>query len=234
MGKPICDEDIMQKRLIWLVEDEASIADTLIYALQTDGFEVEWFPLGQPLLARLEQTRPDFLILDVGLPDISGFELCKRVRALTDIPLMFLTARSEEIDRLIGLEIGADDYVAKPFSPREVCARVRVILRRSQPAPSQPIQPLALDEERARICFLGQPLTLTRYEYLLLKTLMLAPGRVYSRQQRMDLVWQDAEESLDRTVDTHIKTLRAKLRERDPDANLILTHRGLGYSLELA
>lgn len=224
----------MQKRLIWLVEDEASIADTLIYALQTDGFEVEWFPLGQPLLARLEQTRPDFLILDVGLPDISGFELCKRVRALTDIPLMFLTARSEEIDRLIGLEIGADDYVAKPFSPREVCARVRVILRRSQPAPSQPIQPLALDEERARICFLGQPLTLTRYEYLLLKTLMLAPGRVYSRQQLMDLVWQDAEESLDRTVDTHIKTLRAKLRGRDPDANLILTHRGLGYSLELA
>ena len=224
----------MQKRLIWLVEDEASIADTLIYALQTDGFEVEWFPLGQPLLARLEQTRPDFLILDVGLPDISGFELCKRVRTLTDTPLMFLTARSEEIDRLIGLEIGADDYVAKPFSPREVCARVRVILRRSQPAPSQPIQPLVLDEERARICFLGQPLTLTRYEYLLLKTLMLAPGRVYSRQQLMDLVWQDAEESLDRTVDTHIKTLRAKLRERDPDANLILTHRGLGYSLELA
>lgn len=224
----------MQKRLIWLVEDEASIADTLIYALQTDGFEVEWFPLGQPLLARLEQTRPDFLILDVGLPDISGFELCKRVRALTDIPLMFLTARSEEIDRLIGLEIGADDYVAKPFSPREVCARVRVILRRSPPVPYQPIQPLALDEERARICFLGQPLTLTRYEYLLLKTLMLAPGRVYSRQQLMDLVWQDAEESLDRTVDTHIKTLRAKLRERDPDANLILTHRGLGYSLELA
>lgn len=224
----------MQKRLIWLVEDEASIADTLIYALQTDGFEVEWFPLGQPLLARLEQTRPDFLILDVGLPDIGGFELCKQVRALCDTPLMFLTARSEEIDRLIGLEIGADDYVAKPFSPREVCARVRVILRRSQPASPQQSQVLTLDEERARICFHGQPLTLTRYEYLLLKTLMLAPGRVYSRQQLMELVWQDAEESLDRTVDTHIKTLRAKLRERDPDANLILTHRGLGYSLELA
>ena len=224
----------MQKRVIWLVEDEASIADTLIYALQTDGFEVEWFPLGQPLLARLEQTRPDFLILDVGLPDIGGFELCKRVRALTDTPLMFLTARSEEIDRLIGLEIGADDYVAKPFSPREVCARVRVILRRSQPSAPQPSALLALDEERARICFHGQPLTLTRYEYLLLKTLMQAPGRVYSRQQLMDLVWSGAEESLDRTVDTHIKTLRAKLRERDSEANLILTHRGLGYSLELA
>ncbi len=224
----------MQKRVIWLVEDEASIADTLIYALQTDGFEVEWFPLGQPLLARLERSRPDFLILDVGLPDISGFELCKQVRALTDIPLMFLTARSEEIDRLIGLEIGADDYVAKPFSPREVCARIRVILRRSQPIIPQPSQLLALDEERARICFHGQPLTLTRYEYLLLKTLMQAPGRVYSRQQLMDLVWSGAEESLDRTVDTHIKTLRAKLRERDAEANLILTHRGLGYSLEQA
>ncbi|HDZ8838019.1 beta-lactam response regulator transcription factor BlrA [Aeromonas veronii] len=224
----------MQKRVIWLVEDEASIADTLIYALQTDGFEVEWFMLGQQLLTRLEQTRPDFLILDVGLPDISGFELCKQVRALTDIPLMFLTARSEEIDRLIGLEIGADDYVAKPFSPREVCARVRVILRRSQPAAPQPSALLVLDEERARIHFRGQPLTLTRYEYLLLKTLMQAPGRVYSRQQLMDLVWQDAEESLDRTVDTHIKTIRAKLREHDPEANLILTHRGLGYSLELA
>ena len=224
----------MQKRTIWLVEDEASIADTLIYALQTDGFEVEWFSLGQPLLTRLEQTRPDFLILDVGLPDISGFELCKQVRALCDTPLMFLTARSEEIDRLIGLEIGADDYVAKPFSPREVCARVRVILRRSQPATPRPSQLLALDEERARISFHGQPLALTRYEYLLLKTLMQAPGRVYSRQQLMDLVWSGAEESLDRTVDTHIKTIRAKLRERDPHANLILTHRGLGYSLELA
>ncbi|MFQ2271101.1 beta-lactam response regulator transcription factor BlrA [Aeromonas enteropelogenes] len=224
----------MQKRLIWLVEDEASIADTLIYALQTDGFEVEWFMLGQQLLTRLVQAQPDFLILDVGLPDISGFELCKQVRARSDVPLMFLTARSEEIDRLIGLEIGADDYVAKPFSPREVCARVRVILRRSQPTAPKQSAALTLDEERARIHFHGQPLVLTRYEYLLLKTLMQSPGRVYSRQQLMDLVWQDAEESLDRTVDTHIKTIRAKLREQDPDANLILTHRGLGYSLELA
>ncbi|MCZ0753495.1 beta-lactam response regulator transcription factor BlrA [Aeromonas sp. A5] len=224
----------MQKRLIWLVEDEASIADTLIYALQTDGFEVEWFMLGQQLLTRLAQAQPDFLILDVGLPDISGFELCKQVRVRSDVPLMFLTARSEEIDRLIGLEIGADDYVAKPFSPREVCARVRVILRRSQPTAPKQSAALTLDEERARIHFHGQPLVLTRYEYLLLKTLMQSPGRVYSRQQLMDLVWQDAEESLDRTVDTHIKTIRAKLREQDPDANLILTHRGLGYSLELA
>ncbi|PJG58730.1 beta-lactam response regulator transcription factor BlrA [Aeromonas cavernicola] len=222
----------MQQRTIWLVEDEASIADTLIYALQTEGFEVQWFSLGQQMLSQLTQTQPDFMILDVGLPDICGFELCKQVRARSNVPLMFLTARSEEIDRLIGLEIGADDYVAKPFSPREVCARVRVILRRSQPAAVLSSSPLVLDEERACIHFHGQRLGLTRYEYLLLKTLMQAPGRVYSRQQLMDLVWQDAEESLDRTVDTHIKTIRAKLREHDPHTNLILTHRGLGYSLE--
>ena len=220
------------KRLIWLVEDEASIADTLIYALQTDGFEVEWFP-SVSRCWRDWNRRDRILILDVGLPDISGFELCKRVRALTDIPLMFLTARSEEIDRLIGLEIGQTTMWPNPSRPVRCAPGCGSSCAAASP-------PLPADTATrpgrgaARICFLGQPLTLTRYEYLLLKTLMLAPGRVYSRQQLMDLVWQDAEESLDRTVDTHIKTLRAKLRERDPDANLILTHRGLGYSLELA
>ena len=224
----------MHNKLIWLVEDEASIADTLIYALESDGFTVEWFSFGHQMLTKLAHIQPIFLILDVGLPDISGFELCKRVREKSDVPLMFLTARSEEIDRLIGLEIGADDYVAKPFSPREVCARVRVILRRSQPHSPQISHNLQLDETRARICFSGQQLQLTRYEYLLLKTLMLAPGRIFSRQQLMDLVWNNAEESLDRTVDTHIKTIRAKLRELDAENNLILTHRGFGYSLEHA
>ena len=224
----------MNQTTVWLVEEETSIADTLIYALQTDGFEVEWFMLGQQLLTRLEQTRPDFLILDVGLPDIGGFELCRRIRAVSQLPLLFLTARSEEIDRLLGLEMGADDYVAKPFSPREVSARVRTILRRvrpATPAPAEKTRGLQLDEARACIQFHGQPLTLTRYEYLLLKTLLQHPGHVYSRQQLMERVWSDAEESLERTVDTHIKTLRAKLHEIDPQAAPILTHRGLGYSL---
>ena len=196
------------------MEDEASIADTLIYALQTDGFEVEWFPLGQPLLARLEQTRPIF-DPGCGAAGHQRFELCKRVRALTDIPLMFLTARSEEIDRLIGLEIGADDYVAKPFSPREVCARVRVILRRSQPAP--PADTATGPGRGAGTNLLPGPAPDAHpLRVPAAQDLMLAPGRVYSRQQLMDLVWQDAEESLDRTVDTHIKTLQAKLREQDP------------------
>jgi two-component system, OmpR family, catabolic regulation response regulator CreB len=178
---------------IWLVEDEASIADTLIYSLETEGFTVRWFDRGLPVLAALESEQPAFLILDVGLPDIGGFELCRRIRAVSQLPLLFLTARSEEIDRLLGLEMGADDYVAKPFSPREVCARVRTILRRVRPATPAPTEK--------------------------------------SRGQLLDLVWAPGEESLERTVDTHIKTLRAKLRDIDADANPILTHRGLGYSL---
>ena len=224
----------MTSPLIWLVEDEASIADTLIYSLETDGFAVRWFERGLPLLEAMNHEQPDFLILDVGLPDIGGFELCRRIRAVSQLPLLFLTARSEEIDRLLGLEMGADDYVAKPFSPREVSARVRTILRRvrpATPAPAEKPRGLQLDEARACIQFHGQPLTLTRYEYLLLKTLLLHPGHVYSRQQLMERVWSDAEESLERTVDTHIKTLRAKLHEIDAEANPILTHRGLGYSL---
>lgn len=221
--------DCMQ---IWLVEDEASIADTLIYTLESEGFAVRWFARGLPMLAELEHTSPDFLLLDVGLPDISGFEICRRIRAQSQLPLLFLTARSEEIDRLLGLEMGADDYVAKPFSPREVSARIRTILRRARPSPPVPAsRGLLLDEGRARISLHGQVLNLTRYEYLLLKTLLQQPGRLFSRQQLMDLVWRDAEESLERTVDTHIKTLRAKLREIDSDCQLILTHRGLGYSL---
>lgn len=222
------------RKKIWLAEDEAAIADSLIYSLETEGFAVRWFERAQPLLSALADEQPDFIILDIGLPDMSGFELCRQIRQQHTIPLMFLTARSEEIDRLLGLEIGADDYVAKPFSPREVCARVRVILRRSQP-PAQPLPSsagLMIDEHKARITLHGQPLHLTRYEYLFLKILIAAPGRIYSRATIMDLVWENAEETTDRTVDTHVKTIRAKLKEIDPESNYILTHRGLGYSLE--
>ncbi|PRD35426.1 UNVERIFIED_CONTAM: creB [Trichonephila clavipes] len=222
--------------LIWLVEDEASIADTLIYTLHTDGFVVEWFERGLPALDRFEVVTPDLVILDVGLPDINGFELYRRIMVKADIPLMFLTARSEEVDRIVGLEMGADDYVAKPFSPREVSARVRSILRRGEKGRAAvPVShAFLLDEARAMISYAGKRLQLTRYEYLLLKTLVAAPGRVFSRQQLMDQVWADSEDSLDRTVDTHIKTLRAKLREIDASTNPIQTHRGLGYSLGIS
>ncbi|WP_313627935.1 two-component system response regulator CreB [Kosakonia sp.] len=221
---------------IWLVEDEASIAETLIYMLQQDGFAVTAFERGLPVLDAAQHRLPELAILDVGLPDISGFELCRRLLARAPaLPVLFLTARSDEVDKLLGLEMGADDYIAKPFSPREVCARVRTVLRRLQKASLQNemrrIGQFELDEDAAIIRWCGETLLLTRYEFLLLKTLLLAPGRVFSRQQLMDQVWSDAQESFDRTVDTHIKTLRAKLRAINAELTPINTHRGMGYSL---
>ncbi len=226
----------MPQPRVWLVEDEASIAETLIYMLQQDGFAVTSFERGLPVLDAAARQLPDLAILDVGLPDISGFELCRRLLARAPgLPVLFLTARSDEIDKLLGLEMGADDYIAKPFSPREVCARVRTVLRRFQKATVQSsllrVGQFELDEEAAIVRWCGDILPLTRYEFLLLKTLLHAPGRVFSRQQLMDLVWTDAEESFDRTVDTHIKTLRAKLRAVNSELSPINTHRGMGYSL---
>ncbi|EKY3200178.1 two-component system response regulator CreB [Cronobacter turicensis] len=227
----------MNQTTVWLVEDETSISEALAYVMQLEGFTVRTFERGLPALDAARQALPDLVVLDVGLPDISGFELCRQLLAAHPaLPVLFLTARSEEVDKLIGLEIGADDYVAKPFSPREVCARVRTILRRLQKQQSgaQTVVRAGrfeLNDDAAQIAFCDQPLPLTRYEYLLLKTLLLAPGRVYSRQQLMDRVWGDANDSFDRTVDTHIKTLRAKLRAVNPEASPINTHRGLGYSL---
>lgn len=222
--------------LIWLVEDEVSIAETLIYTLQQEGFAVSAFERGLPVLEAIRDQVPDLIILDIGLPDISGFELCRQLQAShPTLPLLFLTARNDEVDKLLGLEMGADDYIAKPFSPREVCARVRVVLRRLQksiePPALQRIGLFELNETGAHIRWCGQTLQLTRYEYLLLKTLLKSPGQVFSRQQLMDRVWVDAQESFDRTVDTHIKTLRAKLRLVNAELSPVNTHRGLGYSL---
>lgn len=224
----------MQKPRILIIEDEAAIAETLVFALEQEGFTTIHLSLGQPALSCLEANAIDLIILDVGLPDISGFELCKRVRQLHKTPIIFLTARSDEIDRIVGLEIGGDDYVTKPFSPREVAARVKVILRRvnqasSNSIESQPVSHFLIDEDKARITFFNQVLDLTRYEYLLLCTLLSEPERVFSREQLLERVWGHCASSLDRAVDGHIKSLRAKLRLVDPVA-VIVTHRGLGYS----
>ncbi|MBB5019674.1 two-component system catabolic regulation response regulator CreB [Chitinivorax tropicus] len=218
---------------ILLIEDEAAIADTIVYAMKRDGFECIWHPLGQSGMAHLAQHGADLVILDVGLPDGNGFEFCKQIRQHSNIPVLFLTARSDEIDRIIGLEIGADDYVVKPFSPRELVARVKAILKRTHPvvAPSKP-NGFELHEAQARVLLHGHALDLTRYEYLLLKTLMLRPAVVFSRAQLMDQVWTQAENSLERTVDAHIKTLRAKIRLIDADCDPIETHRGMGYSFQ--
>ena len=229
------------KPRILIVEDEPGIADTLQYALRTEGFEPAWVQTGEEALVDALARPPTLVILDVGLPDTSGFEVFRRLRAMSDVPVVFLTARSDEIDRVVGLELGADDYIAKPFSPRELVARVRSILRRaSRPGatngptatpPASAPAPVQVDEGRRQIRFYGRALELSRYEFGLMQTLASRPGHVFSRDALLNRVWGDATESLDRTVDAHVKTLRAKLKLVAPQLEPIRTHRGTGYAL---
>ena len=218
---------------VLLVEDEPPIADTVAYALREDGFDVRHCLTAGAALA---ETGPfDLAILDVGLPDLGGFALCRELRRGADLPVIFLTAHAAEAERVLGFELGADDYVTKPFSPRELVARVRAVLRRAHAGATNgtpvPVAGFELDAEGHRIRYRGQWLDLTRYEYGLFAALLQRPGAVLSRAQLMDRVWGDALESGDRTVDTHVKTLRAKLHAVDPAADPIRTHRGLGYSI---
>lgn len=220
---------------ILIVEDEAAIADTLVYALHQEGFATHWLGLAGEALDYLKLHDVDLVILDVGLPDLSGFEACRQIRRFSEVPIMFLTARGDEVDRIVGLEIGADDYVVKPFSPREVAARVRVILKRITPQVPDERESLAdgpfkVDEARLQIHYHGELLNLTRYEFRLLQKLLSQPDRVFSREQLLDAVGISAEAGYERTIDGHIKSLRAKLRSIAADAEPIQTHRGLGYS----
>ena len=225
---------------VLLVEDETAIAETVLYALRAEGFEAVHCLTGGEALGLARRERFDLAVLDVGLPDIGGFALCRELRLERDLPVIFLTAQTAEADRILGLEIGADDYVSKPFSPRELVARVRVVLRRGRlKAPAGVAPAFEHDADGRRIRYRGRLLDLTRYEYGLLAALLQRPGAVLSRAQLMDRVWDDALDSGDRTVDSHIKTLRAKLRDGDADrdgngnGDPIRTHRGQGYSLDL-
>lgn len=224
------------KPQILIVEDEPGIADTLQYALRTDGFEPVWCASAEAALVSVAQQVPALVILDVGLPDMSGFELFKRLRERIDVPVVFLTARGDEIDRVVGLELGADDYMAKPFSPRELVARVRSVLRRSSkaaaatPAPAH-AKVFEVDDGKRQIRFYGRALELSRYEFGLLRTLVRRPGHVYTRDALLELVWDGSSDSLDRTVDAHVKTVRAKLKAVAPTLDPIRTHRGVGYAL---
>lgn len=236
---------------ILVVEDEPAIADTLLYALRTEGFEPEWCATGRAGLAALAAKGFALVVLDVGLPDGTGFEVCKEIRRTSAVPVLFLTARNSELDRVLGLEIGGDDYLVKPFSPRELTARVKAILRRTNgggnplvasggtaavamgadAARAGAAPEFVVDEERCTIRFRGVALELTRNEYRLLRTLVARPGRVFSREQLLEAAWDDPGASMDRTVDAHVKLVRAKLRAVAPEADPIQTHRGLGYSL---
>jgi two-component system, OmpR family, catabolic regulation response regulator CreB len=221
---------------VLIVEDEPAIADTIQYALETEGFAPVVAPTGQEALELIEAGAVDLVILDIGLPDINGFELCKQIRRQSPLPIIFLTARNEEVDRVVGLEIGGDDYVVKPFSPRELTARVKAVLRRTQHVNNHEETPHAsavwsVDTAKRHIGYFGRILDLSRTEFELLHTFILRPGRVFTREQLMASIWDEPEASMDRTVDAHIKNLRAKLKAVRPDLDPIVTHRGTGYAL---
>lgn len=218
---------------ILVIEDEQSIADTIIHSIEREGYVAAWHIRGLAGLEAVKSGHYALVVLDVGLPDISGFELCKAIRTFSAVPIIFLTARDDEIDKIVGLEIGGDDYMTKPFSPRELGARIKTVLRRSgQGAQTQTtVKVLHIDDGKMQALYQGKRLELTRYEFKLLALLAKSPGRVYSRDTLMQQVWDDDSPSLDRTVDAHIKSLRAKCREIDAAVDPILTHRGTGYAL---
>lgn len=223
-------------RQILIVEDEVAIAETLLFALTSEGFGARRVALAGEALQLLREGTFDLVILDVGLADMTGFEACKQLRRFSSVPVMFLTARGEEIDRVVGLEIGADDYVVKPFSLREVMARVRAILKRSgmasNAAVAAPAGEFEVDAGRMTIRYLGQALKLTALEFRLLQQLVSLPEQVQGREQLLAGLGIAHDAGYERNVDTHIKSLRAKLREVAPEREPIQTHRGFGYSYQ--
>ena len=228
-----------------LLEDDPAIARTVIYTLERDGLGVTHSLLLRDARQQMQARAFDLLVLDVGLPDGSGLDLLQQVRNTPAAPgtpgtpratpVLMLSARGEELDRVLGLELGADDYLAKPFSPRELAARIKALLRRAaMPAPAAvAATPFVDDETGQRITLHGQALPLTRREYRLLSHLLRGAGRIHARDALLAAAWGDDSESTDRTVDTHIKTLRAKLREVDAGREYISTHRGMGYCLDV-
>jgi two-component system phosphate regulon response regulator PhoB len=218
---------------ILVVDDEPDLLELVQFNLTQAGYQVDTAQTGTRALERLRQAPPDLLLLDLMLPDFSGTEICKRVRAdarLADLPIIMLTAKAEEIDRVVGFELGADDYVSKPFSPRELTLRVRAVLHRHKPAAegTPPLQrgPLRVDPDAHR-CRVGErEIPLTAKEFALLVTLMRRPGRVFSRDQLLDEVWGTGISVTSRTIDTHLKRLREKLAEA---GDYIETVRGVGY-----
>ena len=211
-----------------LVEDEESIGSLVRAYLEQSGFRVEWVRSGEDALLTLDKVSPRLVILDIGLPGQDGFDVCRAIRACSPVPILMLTARDEEADRVIGLELGADDYVTKPFSPRELAARVKAVLRRTEPAPRAErleLGEIVVDSEAREVTVAGQPVDLTGKEFDLLAYLVENAGIVVSRDQLLDRVWGMTYAGGTRTVDVHVAQLRRKLGR--PEA--IRTFRGSGY-----
>lgn len=226
---------------VLIVEDEAGIADAARYALKADGLQVSWaLTLGQAWQI-VRTARIDAVVLDIGLPDGSGFDFCRAFRLESDVPILFLTARDAEVDRVVGLELGGDDYIGKPFSPRELAARVRANLRRvgvqTAAGGRRPTAAIwsaglfAIDEDRRQIRLSDAVLNLSAQQYRLLLTFLRQPERVFAREDLLAAAWDEPDMSEARTVDSHIRDLRACLRAVLPvGVEVLVTHRGAGYS----
>jgi two-component system response regulator BaeR len=226
----------MTDEFILVVEDERKISDLLKDYLLQSGFKVCCLTRGDEAVEKIKSLKPALILLDLMLPGMDGIAVCREVRKSCNIPIIMVTAKVEEVDRLIGLEIGADDYICKPFSPREVVARVRAVLRRSRPdaAPRRLIAgPIILDADTRQVTVGGKPLSLTPSEYSLLNVLIAAPGRVFLRSELLDKVQGYKFEGYDRTIDSHVKNLRKKIAAGLPEKDIIQTIYGVGYKLSV-
>lgn len=219
---------------ILIVEDEKSLSGLLQDYFKASGFSTHTIERGDEVLAWLEDNKTDAVILDLMLPGLDGLEVCKRIRAKSQLPILMTTAKIEEIDRLLGLELGADDYICKPYSPREVVARVKTVLRRTNPETKavNKSENIELLSDRCRVRIKDQEIDLTATELALLKLLMQSPGRIYSRNQIMDNIYSDYRIVSERTIDSHIKKLRKKLDQANPDHSYVHSVYGLGYKFE--
>ncbi len=221
---------------ILLVDDEESVQKLLTYPLERDGFRVVQARDGDEALARFDAERVDLVVLDVMLPHLDGLEVCKQLRARSSVPIIMLTARDDELDKVLGLELGADDYITKPFSIREFRSRVRALLRRASAPPHQPVgeevleaDGLRIDPARRSVELDGRPVHLTYVEFELLRTLVSRPGRVFSRQSLLEAIRGSSDYREPRTIDVHIRHLREKLERDARDPQFLLTVRGVGY-----
>lgn len=219
---------------ILIVEDDRKTASLVALYLEREGFKTLCAYDGQQALELARRHRPGFVILDLMLPKIDGIEVCRQLRSQSDVPILMLTAKDEELDRVLGFSLGADDYVVKPFSPRELVARVKAILRRARPETTKPkrmmsYRGLALDAEKRRVTLNGQTVPLTLFEYTLLQALMNAPGRVFSRQELLNHLYPSGEAVVDRVIDVHIGKLRQKIEDNPARPKYVMTVRGLGY-----
>ncbi len=224
----------MASQHILVVEDEAKISDLLKDYLEKAGYSVACLSRGDQVLAEIRRRMPDLILLDIMLPGMEGTEVCREIRKNWRVPVIMLTARVEEVDRILGLELGSDDYICKPFSPREVVARVRAVLRRTRDKPEEEqmaVGPILLDPDTFQVEVAGQTVKLTKNEFTLLKVFMSRPDRVFSRTELVNRVQGYEYDGYDRTIDTHVKNLRKKIATVLPDQEVIVTVYGIGYKL---